>query len=68
MYYLWPRAKCGRHVICVYDNHRSSSLTTAVCVALTRARGRDLETSPKQCSFGNQDLSSHSDETKKVRF
>ena len=38
-----------------------------LCVGINWTRGHCLETS-KNNSFGNQDLSSHSEETKKVRF
>jgi hypothetical protein len=36
------------------------------CVAVTMTRGRGLETSPIAVRFGNE-VSSHSEETKKVR-
>jgi len=43
-------------------------LTNVVCVTLARTRGVTWKLPQEQCCFGNQGLSSHSEETKKVRF
>ena len=39
-------------VICVYDSYFSNRMCNVSCVAFTRTRGRDLETSPKAIHLG----------------
>jgi hypothetical protein len=56
-YMSWPRASV------VYSHYKNW-----LCVARTWTRGRGSETNANECTFGNQGLSSHSEETKTVRF
>ena len=57
-----------RYAVLVKVWYIRTAKTGVVCVAATKSRGVPWVPLQKQWRFGNQSLSSHSEETKKVRF